>query len=396
VKHWWQIGSLLPALMLVAFLCDIGMRFMPLEFLTFRAWERALTSPEGTNPEPFHPGRVVLKKHAYGDLASLGNLPSLREYRDEEFRADKFGYRNFYAVDQLRSAGIVVGDSFVVASSVPADRTLSGDLSKLDGGYYYNAGRLPPPTPDVVSLLLSNLKIPSGTMIYVLLERRARSAPPSLDPAPSGTTAPPRKFGQIKVRGRGSRAWLKLYEDRSPAGMISRKIMRLVQNDVLQPNIYAGNVVRRTLQNDDEMLFFPADLEPVGDVGALSSAWAAYLKSFANRMAERNLETVVLLVPNKFTVYNPLLKGVPAQPGGELLMAGIQRELRSANLPVVNVTSVYQSDAEKGLAQKSYLYWRDDTHWNANGIEVAARQLIPCIQAIRNSPASGDLRLRRP
>jgi hypothetical protein len=378
--------------MLVAFLCDIGMRFMPLEFLAFRAWERALTSPDGTNPEPFHPGRVVLKKHAYGDLASLGNLPSLREYRDEEFRGDKFGYRNSYAVDQVRSAGIVVGDSFVVASSVSVDRTLSGELTKLEHGYYYNAGRLPPPTPGAVGLLLSNLKMPSGTMIYVLLERRARTAPPSLDPALSGAAAPPRKLGQIKVRGRGSRAWLKLYEDRSPARMISAKIMRLVQNDVLQPNIYAGNVVRRTLQNDDEMLFFPADLEPVGDVGALSSAWGAYLKTFADRMAQRNLETVVLLVPNKFTVYSPLLKAVPAQPGGELLMAGIQRELRRANLPVVNVVSIYQSDAEKELAQKSYLYWRDDTHWNANGIEVAAQQLLPCIEATRHVPASGDLR----
>jgi len=387
VKHWWEIGWLLPALMLAAFLGNIALCFMPEDFLSFRTWEPALSVLGSDSPGPFEPNLFLVKRKAYGDLASLGNFPGLREEHDEEFRSDKFGYRNSYAADTARSAGIVVGDSFVSASSVPADKTLSGQLTTLDGGYYYNAGGFPPPGPDAIESLLPKLNIPSGTVVFVLLERRARSAPPSLDSTSS--TLPPLKLGPFVVRGRALRVWSRLFGDPSPAAILSRKIFRRIQNDVLQPNIYKEEVVRRTLQNNDEMLFYPADIDPVSDVQTPSIEWSSYLKTFANRMAKHSLRTIVLLVPNKYTVYGPVLKNAPVQAIGERLMTAIQNELSNAGVPVVNVTSVYLSDAENGLSQKHYLYWRDDTHWNANGIGVAANQMLPCIQALRKPVAVG-------
>lgn len=47
-------------------------------------------------------------------------------------------------------------------------------------------------------------------------------------------------------------------------------------------------------------------------------------------------------------------------------------------VPVLNVTQDFRKQAEAFLARSQYLYWLDDTHWNADGIHEAA-------QAITNS-----------
>jgi hypothetical protein len=114
---WWQVGTLLPLVMTVLLIGDVTGRFLPLELIAFRAWEPALrTSPGG--PGPFEPGKVIVTRRSYGDLASIGNVWNVRQYHEEDFRVDRLGYRNSYDIDRVRYAGIVTGDSLVVATGV--------------------------------------------------------------------------------------------------------------------------------------------------------------------------------------------------------------------------------------------------------------------------------------
>ena len=87
-----QIGHLIPRLLLAVGLLDLGLRFIPVEPLTFRAWE-ALTRyrPPGA---AFEPNRHYENDRAYGDIAAMGNLPEVRQYRREVFSTDAFGFRN--------------------------------------------------------------------------------------------------------------------------------------------------------------------------------------------------------------------------------------------------------------------------------------------------------------
>ena len=407
LNRWWQLGTLLPTVMLFLFLADIAMRFMPVDLLAFRTWEAVWRdSDEGLGP--FRPNYLLVKRHSYGDLAALGNMTSPRDYHDEYFQVDRFGYRNTFPADQPHPDGLLIGDSFAVAATVPQNLTLSEQLTKLGDVRFYNAGGRNLQTPESIYAIASRLDMKSGVVIYEVLERSVRGTPPpvmadmgnlSTGPDFSARTDASAPAAQERswfdahpmadtVRRRIHRfredpwAFADWYDSRSPMKIISRKIIKETQNDVLQPNVYADNVVRRRLKNDDVMLFLPRDFGGINDIEAAEAAWASYLTAFAGRLDEQKLKMVVLLVPNKATVYGPLMEGIQPETDGEHLLAGLQEKLRDAGICAVDLTPVFRRHEEEELPKEQYLYWRDDSHWNSRGIGVAAHQLLPCIETV--------------
>src|SRR5438445_12309624 len=83
------MGRVVPRLVLLACLGDVGMRLERVDPWTFRAWEAlsAYRSPAA----PFEASRRYYKADSYGDLAALATLPELRQYRPELFTADPLG-----------------------------------------------------------------------------------------------------------------------------------------------------------------------------------------------------------------------------------------------------------------------------------------------------------------
>jgi hypothetical protein len=317
---------------------------------------------------------VVTKRRAYGDLAALGNDRRLRQYHDEAFHVDRLGFRNSYDVDHTVYAGIVTGESFAVAHAEPEPATLSGRLTRLAGARFYNAGAsLPPgaPLPDVLASVAATLRIRPGLVVYEMLERGARTPPPARLDTPLVIYSP-------VITGPSFRPWLSGVASRfaptveSPLHVASVRMMKWLEDDALRPNAHASAVVRRKLTNGDEMLFLPWDLDPVGDVQPLAAAWSGYLGWYAGKLRGHGLKVVVLLVPDKYTVYGPLTPDASWEPEGGRLLAGIEERLRSSGIPAVNVTSLFRARAAEGLSRHEYLYWRDDTHWNARGIALAA------------------------
>ena len=410
-NRWWQIGTLLPAMMLLLFLGDIVMRFMPVNLWAFRAWEAVWRDSDG-GLGPFTPNYVVVVHHTYGDLAALGNLASPRDYHEEDFRVDRFGYRNSFPADQPQPFGLLVGDSFTVVPMVPQNLTLTEQLTSLGNVRFYNAGGRNLQTPGSVHEIATRLDMTSGVVIYELLERSARVAPPPIavlidspselnssgtdastqvQDGPSWFDAHPlantisRKIRRFREDPWSFQDW---YDSHSPMKIISHKIVKNIENDVLQPNIYRDKVVRGTLKNNDEMLFFPGDFGTVDNVETQASAWTSYLAAFSDRLAEQNLKMIVLLIPNKGTVYGSLTKEL--QPtNGEQLLADLQQKLQDTGICTVDLTPLYRRYAEEGLSQKQYLYWRDDSHWNSRGIGIAAQQLLPCIETAQTSAPVG-------
>jgi len=400
-RRWWKIGTLLPVLMALALGGDLAGRFLPVDLVAFRVWEPALRTSL-IAPGPFEPGKVVVKQRAYGDLAALGNFRRLRQYHDENFRVDRLGFRNGYDIDRALYAGIVTGDSFAVGHAEPEPETLPGQLSRLAGARFYNAGVTLPPgplPPDPLASLAVTLKLGPGLAVYELLEREARISPPPQVDAPIVSYPPGRPATAPNAENDASSFQPQLMRAahrlspwvESPLHIATVRGLKWFEDDVLEPNSYASAVVRGKLANGDEMLFIPWDLGPLGDPQPLATAWGEYFVWYARKLRQRNLQLVVLLVPNKYTVYGPLIVGSPGAPEGGRLLAGIADRLRDSGVPGVDVTPLFAAQAAAGLPRHEYLYWRDDTHWNATGIRLAADAVW---QEVRSFPAARTPALR--
>jgi hypothetical protein len=377
--RWWQVGRLLPWLMAILFVCDIVGRFMPLELVAFRTFEPALrTTPGG--PGEFEPYKIVRMRRAYGDLAAMSNTWHLRQYHDEEFHVDLFGNRNGYSVFDANYAGIVTGDSFSVASGVAEADTLSGRLTKIAGARFYNAGNARTLFPDEDIYLASLLKLHSGVIVLEVLERVCKTGPPIITNTTPVWDTSPKKVEQ-KLGATEFLPWLTQVQAKlspmalSPMQIVAQKVIKRFQNGKLRPNPYWSLVVHERLRNGDDMLFYPGDLIPTADPQGMATSWVRYLEWYDRKLKPHNLKLVVLLVPDKYTVYGPLSTRSAQPSAGGTLLADIAEQLQAKDIAVVNLTEEFKTKAAQELPYRRYLYWRDDTHWSSEGISIAADAL---------------------
>lgn len=100
----------------------------------------------------------------------------------------------------------------------------------------------------------------------------------------------------------------------------------------------------------------------------------------ANGFRSLGVKLVVLLVPEKEQVH---IQALPSQQqirlanGPELLKA-IEQGLNSHEVPVVNLLPVFQKETAAGTR----LFWRDDTHWNDEGIHLAAKEIWRTVEPL--------------
>jgi len=89
----------------------------------------------------------------------------------------------------------------------------------------------------------------------------------------------------------------------------------------------------------------------------------------------RQIELLVVLVPNKYTVYEPLLLEPDPGRGRALWLDEVDAYLQRTGVATLNLTRPMRARAARELDQGRLLYWIDDTHWNAAGIRLAAEEI---------------------
>ncbi len=131
------LGWIGPAIVLACLLLDVSFRFLPPRFVAYRAWEavRLFATAGG----PFAPNTVYRNPKAYGDLANMANLPSLRQYRPESFTTNSEGYRNRHERPSPFNGILLLGDSFGASTGVPDDQSFGEQLAQASGLPVYNA-----------------------------------------------------------------------------------------------------------------------------------------------------------------------------------------------------------------------------------------------------------------
>lgn len=378
-REIWSTGWLLPRLMLFFFVLDLALRLVPLGPLTFRAWEAMLRHyPNAVGP--FIPNKHYHRDVSYGGVASIGNLPALRHTHAADFTTDALGFHNPPALARANPAGMVIGDSFAVGSELPEDESLSAQLTKRFGAYFYNAGAPQPLHLGSLELVAQHIGLRHGYVIFEFLESRASQEPPAASP----------DGGRGKIQTAIFRALGPAWTDRlrtplnqlhaSPLEALSIRVEKRLQNDSLLPNSFARFVVQERLQNGELMVFLPAEFQSPEDRRAAANRWARYFRWYEEELRKDRLELIVLLVPNRPTIYGPLLAHPQDVSPAADTLSELEVALRRAGVDVVSLAPAFAEEAAARLADRNYLYLLDDTHWSGAGTAIAADELFHHLQ----------------
>ncbi len=301
----------------------------------------------------------------------MGNMPSMREYRNVTFTTDSLGFHNATSTHGVPDI-LVLGDSFALASEVAVDQSFAGVLSSLRGRTVYNAAGEEPLRLAPLLELSRRLRMRRGYVVYEFLERHLSESPPLT--TATGTTGlhalPPRFFGTTRWEELRLPIWHLV--EFSPTQALAQKMEKLLCNGVLLPNRYSQNVLVRQLTNGDNLLFLASDRVSESGAERQVASWAAYLEWLARELKKDDLTLVVMLVPNKYTVYQHFLSPVDNGFDDAKTLCRLQVLLGNGGVPVVNLVERYRQQASSDLSVHDYIYWRDDTHWNERGMRIAA------------------------
>jgi len=248
---------------------------------------------------------------------------------------------------------ILVGDSFGIGAEQPSGETLASDISRRTGLSIYNAcSPVRAISRENLMALIGQLGMSDGTVFYELMDW-------SLSYYHSA---------QQDRSLQGLDRWSENLTY-SPLANISRDVVGRLYDGHLLPNPYAANVVRKRLPDGRPILFQLDDVLDASPDGP--RLWAKYFRVLQKELRQRNFQLIVILVPSKYTVYQPLIKDASKTNKSEAFDE-LQKDLQG--VAVVNTTPALRQAAADGLKQGDLLYWRDDTHWNADGVRIAADQ----------------------
>lgn len=358
-----QLRFLIPGLLTLTGIANVGFRFLPPDHIALRSWE--VVTLFLTSSGPFASNKHYVNSAAPGDLGTLANLPQFRYPHAETFTTGRHGYRGYEPDKDGPPAAILFGDSFGAGASLCDEDSLCARLGPVFGGPVFFAAYY---SPKAVAKLAALPRAP-----YVILQLSERF---TLSDAPSGGQG---VAGFIRgALGEGSDLFIKIrYLNNlliySPLEIWAGRAYRYLQNDEILPNVHASNVDRYTLRDHLQLLVLHSEL-----TNRLSPPPVELrdLTVVEHRIEAQGFRVLVVLVPNKLTVYSPFIPDLPPGPPEDRLYINVlEAALRQASIPVVNLTPSLRRAAAAALAQNELVYYPDDTHWNAAGVRAASEEI---------------------
>jgi hypothetical protein len=404
----WQPGQCIPVLMILTLVAEAGARFLPLASVSNRGtWEAVLrystandVAIGGPGQRPGLAGRIertidpkdprqgsfeinlhVENRRAYGTLASVGNVPAYRQYHVEDFTSDEFGFRNPPQQSGNRAPdALILGTSYIAQPGVIDEETLPEQLAARSGLRVSNGGTSGG-DPEVFSDFLGFIRraarrlgmtrglvildYKSGEMDFVIPREMPNSAGSAPLPMAAGPVA-----DATRPWAAGVRRWLVL----SRLKILAQRAYKSLQDDWFLPNIYAKKLLYGRLPHGETMLFFPYVTKPRPE--SAIEIGVKYCKWLGAQLARDGLTLVVLFVPRPVAVYGDLV--TPPLPAEAWVRhyGALQAGLEAEGIKVVNPIEALRREARARLDRGDYLYYLDDTHWNAQGIAVTVHEIL--------------------
>jgi len=368
-----NVGYLVPGLLLLFAVTDVALRLTQGVWGVFGASSAMRRSQ--TPGKAFLPNLRLEVPVTYGDLARMANIQDRDERRSQRFSTDALGFRNVETRGPV--GGILFGDSFAMAGDDDRE-TLSAQLGQRIRCTVYNAAspddEFRRPDLALVQSLAKRIGMANGFVIVEQVERRALES---------------RNRRERPVRGKFRQAWSQFWQQfkiltrDSPLKRSAENVMKSIRDDRILPNNYLDNVVEGTLRNGVRMLFLPSEIKTY-EVSRLPPL--DYWIKLNQELGKLQLKLMIVLVPNKHTVYRHLLKGEQKKPiGGQDLLPELASALRAEGISAIDLTPVLRRQADAAFKQNKYIYWRNDTHWNSDGVAIAADEIARTFPELRTS-----------
>lgn len=318
--------------------------FMPPSLFTFRPYE-ALLFNHSEIGMPFYPNQT-LQMNSEGDLCYYTNNAVKK---NEFWITDKIGYRNNRFIEDPDV--LLIGDSFLVGTSITQDSTLTNLLTlKFDN-----------------KLKLYNLAQATFSDFKVLYENQIFKTPKLIIYSIGENDLP----GQIIINNNE-----KLHKNTTVSVWID-KATRLYSINYLTSRILNRKSSGVQSEINNKMFFLKgknqtSNLDSINNVIEVIETY----KSFCDSLG---INFLFLPLPNKETVYYdevPLNK----QP---VYLSELDTGLKKRNISTINSLKVFNLYRQNN---NSLVYHLDDTHWNSNGVNIIAEEIV---QEITTNPIYG-------
>jgi hypothetical protein len=284
------------------------------------------------------------------------------------------------------------GDSFTYGAALSDNETFPVELSRQLGVAVYNAGRYVADPERLLEMdwLLSRIRKGPLTVLYILQElplpslnrQHDQKGYDKLGRALIGA----RLYTPIKDDLRYAKRFLDLWGRISPLRIVATRGYKSLNDDRILPNSYKKNVVERLLPNNDRFLVdhdhLAQYLDPPNDQDVRDAA--EYLAWLQHQFAERGLDFCVLMVPEGISVYGPWLFKQESErlnrEGRTPVFDRLEPALAKLNIKALNGLAVLRALAADDIANHRLSYYRDDHHWNVQGVTRVASAMAAVLR----------------
>lgn len=335
------------ALGLATLVCAVAIHLLGLDkAMYYRPHEQLVVQDYDQGHRAYRKNARVEMDMPHGDLKALTAAP-LAQPRRVAFRTDGAGFRNDheYAPGQI----VLVGDSFVVGMGDSQPDTLSSQLSRDLGVPAYNLGH-PGDISDYLATLRAFRARHPGPFRGALFLFEGNDFETGYEP--------------VKSPGSISR-WLGAYYGLFTGTDLYRVTKSLyVRATKARAIARSGNVLMETLAGQRMGFYRPyVDVSLRADY-AMPPAMARDLGELAGQMEQ------VFFVPTKYRVYAPMM-GKPMPHHAQWL--ALARQCEKNGWRCTDLTPALTAASSELLKRGEFTWWLDDTHWNRQGMAVAAR-----------------------
>jgi hypothetical protein len=398
-RPWLRLGLLGPLVLVIWLLADIGLRLLPPEW--FRTHPMTIIELRPRRHSSFTPNLDMVVPYWEGDGAQEANLPATEQRAPMRISTDSLGFRRNPYADPAEPVDVLflLGRSFLIGAALSDEETLPAVFTRISGLTAYNGARAredPVDNPTDLDWLLQRLPGSPRVAVLIILEEDTpvlpKQAPKDVAGADAGLQSPSGSGGSMRRLAAEARRHLKIWYLYSPLTALTSRLFRSLADGRLFPNegLRGGRQLR--LPDGRLMLFrrYEVSTAQQGRTTANAERIADYVEWWQQQLTRRGMETWVLLMPSRYTIYGPWLDDAAERDRIEQLekyLLEVNRQLRERGVSTVNALPLYRSSVEEQLATGQLLFYREDNHWNLQGVELIARALA---DSIRSSPVIQD------
>lgn len=339
---------------------------------------------------PLKQSHTCVANAAIPEGVRIANRIDFLTFRKETLTLDARGYRNGPHFIAKRPRAVLFGTSFSFGMALNDEETFSSQINQQIGPVVYNAaGTFDPDLSNVdFGAAARRAGMQEGWILLEVLNRAplrysSRAARPSQTGAQTGVR------NRIRQITAPATSLMRRVQYPNSISRISTLMSLRLYDDRIFPNPFRWEYPEEELRTGRRVLMFSGDKafaqKPSGMEGT-----AGALVALRDDLAPSGFHLAVILLPNAYSVYYPLLRNQEGPDASAPYMLALSSRLAEAGVENLNLLPLLREAATVELREGRMIYFSDDAHWNAKGCAIAARAAVPWLEHLLKGSATAS------